>query len=510
MTDIVFAFEVHQPFRVRKDYFWEHNMFKRLSGDELFDYYFDTNLNREIFERASRKCYFPSNQIILEAIDESKREKKRVKVSFSLSGVFLEQCERFNKDVLNSFKQLASTNCVEFIGQTYFHSLCGLYPRKDEFIEQVELHKQTIRDLLGVQPTFFENTELLYNNNVAKNVQELGYLGIFTEGAERILGNRSPNYVYSAKDCSKIRILLRNYKLTDDIGFRFSSRWWNEWPLTADKYINWLSSTPGQCIVIFPDYETFGEHHWPETGIHEFLSHLLRLINEKPNLKMETPSEVVKKNNPQEEIDVPEFGTVSWADTERNASGWLGNTMQWAYYTSTRDIEPLVKESQDRGLLKMWRYFQISDHLYYMFASGGGPGEVHVYFSPFGSPVDAFVTSQGAIMDFEWRLKSVVVASNEPFKFHTGIGEENYTGFIALSLRGFMDCLSRVDLKSIEFHNARGDFEEWAATGLRDETLATEFKKNSKLKRSNLRKTLIDVVRNRLDEYVNFTCTNKR
>jgi len=292
LTEIVFVFEVHQPHRLRKNYFWENKTFRRLRKEELFDYYFNHEMDREIFERACKKCYFPSNQILLDLIDEHKREKKQVKVSFSISGVFLEQCEMFNKDLLESFKQLVETGCVELLGQTYYHSLASLYPEREEFIEQVKMHQQTTKDLLGYTPKVFENTELIYNNAIAKTAEDLGYKGIFTEGIERILHGKSPNYMYKPKGCTKIKVLLRNYKLTDDIGFRFSARWWSEWPLTADKYASWLAATPGQCINIFPDYETFGEHHWPETGIHEFLRHLPKKILEWQHLNMATPSDV--------------------------------------------------------------------------------------------------------------------------------------------------------------------------------------------------------------------------
>ena len=476
LTDIVFTFKVHQPHRINKKFFWDRKMFRRLRKEDLFDFYFDQQKDRQLFERACRKCYFPSNEILLELIDEFKREKKRVKVAFSISGIFLEQCEMFNKDLLESFKQLGETGCVEFLNQTYYHSLTGLYPVRDEFIEQVRMHRRIMKDLLNVEPTVFENTELLYNNAIAKTVEKLGYAGIFMEGVERILKGRSPNYVYKAKNCERIRVLLRNYKLTDDVGFRFSLRSWNEWPLTAEKYASWLAATPGQYINIFPDYETFGEHHWPETGIHDFLKSLPREILRWEHLRMATPSEVLSKYKPVGQIDVPELGgTVSWADLERDVSCWLGNTMQWAYYTTTRDLEPLVKESKDEDFVKIWRYFLTSDHLYYMFTAGGAPGEVHSYFSPYGSPTDAFVTAQGAILDFESRLRLYVIAANEPFLFYTGPGEENLTGIRAWSLKGLVDAIEKVDPKSIEFHNQRGDFVKWATFSLRDDKLARRF-----------------------------------
>lgn len=500
MTDIVFVFEVHQPHRLRRNLFWENKILKRVNKEELFNYYFDHAVDREVFERTCKKCYFPSNRILLDLIDEHKREKKQVKVSFSISGIFLEQCEMFNKDLLESFKQLAETGCVEFLSQTYYHSLASLYPESEEFIEQVKMHHQTMKDLLGYTPKVFENTELLYNNVIAKTIEKLGYKGIFTEGIERILHGRSPNHLYTPNNCEKIKLLLRNYKLTDDLGFRFSARWWSEWPLTADKYASWLAATPGNCINIFPDYETFGEHHWPETGIHEFLKHLPRNILKWWQLHMATPSEVIEKYVPVGEIDVSELGgTVSWADLERDTSCWLGNTMQWAYYTSVRKLQPIVKETEDREFLRIWRCFQTSDHLYYMFTSGGGPGEVHSYFSHFKFPADAYVTAQSAILDFENRIKLASIAANEPFLFYTGIGKKHYTGTMAWTLKGFIEALQKVNIKSVEFHVRHQNFEEWAKNSLRDNTLAEQLKKIrlSRLKGEKLRKSIIKVAKER-------------
>jgi alpha-amylase len=497
------VFEVHQPHRLKRNLFWENKVFKRLKKKELFCYYFDNDVDREILKRAARKCYFPSNQILLDLIDRHRKEKRQVKVSFSVSGVFLEQCEMFDKDLLETFRQLARTGCVEFLNQTYYHSISSLYPEKDEFIEQVKMHRQAVKDLLGFAPNVFENTELLYNNAIARIVENLGYKGIFTEGVERILGEKSPNYIYTPKGCKKIRVLLRNYKLTDDIGFRFSARWWSEWPLTADKYAHWLADTPGQCINIFPDYETFGEHHWPETGIHSFLRHLPQEILKWEHLQMATPSEVIEKHAPLGEVDVPETGgTVSWADLERDSSGWLGNAMQWAYYTSLRRLEPIIKEADDQEFLKLWRYFQTSDHLYYMFTAGGGPGEVHSYFSPFESPMDAFVAAQALILDFESRLRIATLTANEPFLFYTGMGEENFTGVMSWSLKGFMKALQTVDTKAVEFHNGRGDFEGWAEHSLQDKVLSEQLKKTrtAKLEGEALRKAIISATEKRFNE----------
>jgi alpha-amylase len=503
VTDVVFVFEVHQPHRLRKNLFWENKVFKRAKKEELFNYYFDNEVDREIFERAAKKCYFPSNQILLDAIDEQKKSKSQVKVSFSLSGVFLEQCEMFNPDLLESFKQLAKTGCVEFLDQTYYHSIASLYPEKEEFIEQVKLHRDIIKSLLGYTPTVFENTELLYNNRIAKIVEDLGYKGIFTEGVEKILKEKSPNYLYTPNGTQKIRLFLRNYKLTDDIGFRFSARWWSEWPLTADKYAHWLADTKGDCVNIFPDYETFGEHHWPETGIHGFLRHLPEEILKWPHLHMATPSEVIDKHAPAGEVDFPETGgTVSWADLERDSSGWLGNSMQWAYYTNLQRLEPLIKEADDPEFQRLWRYFQTSDHLYYMFAKGGGPGEVHSYFSPFESPVNAFVAAETALFDFENRVRLATLTANEPFLFCTGSGKENFTGTMTWSLKGFLKALETVDVEALEFHNNRGDFESWAQYSLQDEALSAQLKKcrTTKLKGEILRGTLVKAVQRRFSK----------
>ncbi len=499
MTDIVFVFEVHQPHRLRRRLFWEGKIFRRLNKTELFKYYFDDEVDREIFKRAARKCYFPSNQILLDLIDKHKHDRKPVKVSFSISGVFLEQCEMFDRDLLDTFQQLAASGQVELLNQTYYHSISSLYPEKEEFIEQVKMHNQTVKTLLGYTPSVFENTELLYNNTIAKTVETLGFKGIYTEGVEKILGEKSPNYIYYPKGTKKLRVLLRNYKLTDDIGFRFSARWWPEWPLTADKYAGWLAGTEGKCINIFPDYETFGEHHWPETGIHDFLRHLPEEILKHNNLNMATPSEIIDKHSPSGEIDAPEVqGTVSWADVQRDQTGWLGNVMQWAYYVTLRRLEPLVKESDDNELLKLWRDFQISDHLYYMFTAGGGPGEVHSYFSPYESPMDAFVVAQTLLNDFEARLRLTVLTANEPFMFHTGIGKEHYTGITAWSLKGFMKSLKTVNVKSIEFHVSNGDFENWIRHSLKDTELAVKLReiKASKEKGERLRKKTIVAVKN--------------
>jgi alpha-amylase len=501
VTDIVFIFEVHQPTRFRKDFFWAGRSFRRVRQPALFEHYFDREADRAIFDRVSRKCYLPANQILLSVIEEHRRDARPVKVAFSVSGVFLEQCEALNRDVLESFRQLAQSGAVEFLGQTYYHSLAGLYPDRTEFAEQVRLHREALRSFLGQAPRVFENTELLYNNAIARAVEELGFEGLCAEGADRVLAARSPNHLYRPLGTERLRLLLRNYRLTDDIGFRFSARWWSEWPLTAEKYASWLAAAPGDCVCIFPDYETFGEHHWPETGIHEFLRHLPGAILAHPHLMLASPSDVLAKHTPVGELDVPELGgTVSWADLERTTSSWLGNSLQWAYYARVRDLGPLVGETGDPEFLRLWRHFQISDHLYYMFTGAGGPGEVHSYFSPYGSPSDAFVTCQASLADLEARVRAYAVTPDEPFRFHRRAGDAGYTGIEARSLAGFGAAIQRAPSEAITFHAARGDFGNWAATSFHDSRLAGALRIAERAKGSptTLRGRLLQVVKQRL------------
>jgi len=470
---ICLAFEVHQPFRLRKDFFWTKQMFRRdLKSGDFFDYYFSDDKNSEIFEKVARKCYCPTNELILRLVDDY----TNFKVTYSISGVFLEQCERYKlgKEVLEDFQQLASSKKVEFLDQTFYHSLVGLYEEEGEFIEQVRLHRASMRDLLGYEPTFFENTELLYNNRVAWLAEQMGYRGIFAEGVERVLNRRSPNYVYEPIGCKNLKVLLRNYQLTDDIGFRFSLKSWNEYPLSASKYAAWLNATPGQCITIFMDYETFGEHHWEDTGIFEFLRDLPRQVL---NYEMEflTPSEIVAKYRPIGVIDVENLETTSWADVEKDTSCFIGNTMQWACYEYLRWLEPMVKESMDDALLKIWRYLGISDHLYYMFTLGGASGDVHSYFSYFEKPYDAFVTLFSVIHDFDNRLRAAIKRAEYPFEFRDGVK--------VWSLKDLCEHIKRIAGgeagESLRAYLEKGDFGRWVKESIGDVEIAKKLQELS-------------------------------
>lgn len=484
MTDVSLCFEVHQPLRLKKSFFWEKSQLREVVPSSLYDFYFDDAENRRIFERVSSKCYLPANEIILESIRKFEESDKPFKAAYSLSGVFIDQCRMYKPEVLDSFIELADTGMVEFLDQTYYHSLTSLFFDKLEFFEQVKMHREMIWDIFGLQPTTFENTELIYNDEVAKLADSMGYKAIFTEG---IIAD--PNYVYRPKG-SKMALLLRNYQLTDDVGFRFSSHSWEEYPLTADKYSAWLAATPGQCINIFCDYETFGEHQWIETGIFEFLRYLPQKVLEQENLKFATPGEIARDMPPKGEISVEKH--ISWADIERDTSCWLGNALQHACFAYLERLEGPAKESPDRDLLDIWRLLGLSDHLYYMFTHGGAPGEVHSYFSPYGNPFDAAVTYSSVLSDLHYRLKRRLKLADEQFRF--SLGQDQLTGDAAWSLEGLYRVLPRIKLKSLEYHNRRGDFASWARTSLGDEWLAEEMESLRDLKGKELKNKLLEAV----------------
>lgn len=408
MGSIVLGFEIHQPLRV-----------KHLPGPsdgvhdgQLTDHYFSSNgLNKFVFDRAAQRCYLPTAKILLEHIDTFKGQQREFKCAFNVSGVWLEQCEKWQPDLLDLFKQLADSGRAEFLGSTYFHSISSLFKNHTEFIEQVKMHDQAIEDLLGVKPQVMLNTEMLYNNLIAKTAENLGFKGIITEGVERVLGWRSPNFVYARgpvgdndKQLSeRIRVLTRNYRLSDDVGYRFSAQHWDQWPLTAEKYAIWLSSTPGPIIPLFIDFETFGEHHPESTGIFYFLKAFPWKTFDWKNLNFVTPSEAIDRHTPSDQIDVHGDATVSWADMERDASAWLGNSMQKMAFDELETLEPIVKIN-GKVHLRMWRLLQQSDLLYYMCTKHWADGDVHKYFSPFATPHDAFINVVGGLSEIKVRL----------------------------------------------------------------------------------------------------------
>jgi alpha-amylase len=388
MRSVCFYFEVHQPHRLK--WFWPDS---RSAG---FGRYFDDNVNREIFRRVAEKCYLPANRTMLELIDEN---EGKLKLSMSVTGTLLSQCERWGEDVLETFRDLADTGCMEFIDETYYHSLASLFDSGDEFTDQVMEHRTAMSNLLGVEPQVLRNTELLYNNSIAALAEKMGYKAILTEGIERVLEGRSPNHVYKARDGS-IAVLLRNYKLSDDIGYRFSSRWWEEYPLTANKWADWVSRSAGETANIFMDYETFGEHQWADTGIFAFLRALPGEVMDR-GVQFLTPSETIGRYAPAGDIDIGDFSTISWADIERDTSAWLGNDMQRRCFEEAKLLGPYVKATGDPELLKIWKHLLTSDHYYYMSTKWLGDGDVHSYFSIHSSPYDAGINFMAAMMDFK-------------------------------------------------------------------------------------------------------------
>ncbi len=387
MVSVCFYFQLHQPIRLRKYSVFEIGYHKG---------YFDDVKNEAIIRKVTHKCYLPTNKLILDLINKT---DGKFKVAYSMTGIVLEQLERFAPDVIDSFKELVDTGCVEILDETYYHTLSFLYS-KDEFREQVELHNKKIKQLFNFKPKVFRNTELVYNNEIAAFVEKMGYKGIIAEGADPILDWRSPNFVYRPKGLSNVKLLLKNYRLSDDIAFRFSEKGWEEYPLTAPKYANWISKINGNGNVVnlFMDYETFGEHQWEDKGIFEFLKHLPSEIFKHKDNDFVTPSEAIKRYDAVAELDYSHY--VSWADIERDLSAWLGNRMQQEAIKEIYLLETAVKLSRNPALIDEWRKLQTSDHFYYMCTKWFNDGDVHKYFNPYDSPYEAFIAYMNILNDF--------------------------------------------------------------------------------------------------------------
>jgi len=377
MASVCFYFQVHQPFRLR-----HYTVFDKT------DKYFDERKNAVICRKVANKCYLPTNRLLLKLI---RKFDGRFKIAYSITGVLLEQLHSYAPEVMSTFDALARTGCVEFLAETYYHSLSFLYSHK-EFLEQVAKHAKTIESLFGQKPRVFRNTELIYNNELASLIESTGeFDAILTEGADHILGHRSPNFVYQPEGCGRLKLLLKNYSLSDDIAFRFSNRHWSQWPLTAEKFAQWIHDVNGNGNVInlFMDYETFGEHQWKDTGIFDFMRHLPARILDHPDNDFKTPSEVIAAFQPVDTVDVPHL--ISWADTERDLSAWLGNPMQSSAIHELYRLEKNIKQTGDEKLISDWRRLQISDHFYYMCTKYFADGDVHKYFNPYDSPYDSFI-----------------------------------------------------------------------------------------------------------------------
>lgn len=412
---VCFYFQVHQPYRLKDLRITDIGEMHGLD-------YFDDVRNREIFCKVAEKCYLPANKRLLQML----KDNPDFSVAFSLSGVFLDQCSEYGPDVLQSFRALAKTGRVEFLAETYYHSLSYLYSM-EEFCVQVSKHVATIKKLFGVTPTVFRNTELVFSNEIAQAARLLGFNGILCEGADRLLEGRSPNIPYETpmfdlprnsrnviakyrihrKVPKSIKVLLKNYRLSDDIAFRFSDRSWCEYPLNSEKFVDWVAGNIGHSVNLFMDYETFGEHQWADTGIFDFLTVLPAALAQR-GISCKSPSRIIAEwgEKPCPVIDAHQY--VSWADMERDLSAWRGNHLQEAAFNGIYRLEKLVKSVADPAITETWRKLQTSDHFYYLSTKYWSDGDVHKYFSPYSSPYEAYRRFSHAIEDLRFTLEEAV------------------------------------------------------------------------------------------------------
>ena len=400
MTSVCFYFQVHQPYRLKDYGFFKIGIDHSYEADEK---------NREILNKVADKCYIPANNKMLDLID---RFDGNFKIAFSFSGTVLEQFEKYRPDVLASFKKLVKTGMVEILSETYYHSLSFPNSRK-EFERQVKLHADKVKELFGVTPTVFRNTELIFNNDIAFMAHKMGFKGILCEGVDRFLKERSPNFLYYSQGSKEIKCLLKNYTFSDDIAFRFSNRGWKEYPLTAAKFSKWVHNLDGKSDVInlFMDYETFGEHQWTETGIFKFLDTLPSELLKHQNFDFKTPSEVIEAYQAKETYDVPTY--TSWADQERDLSAWLENAMQKEALQRIYNLEEKVLKTKDKTLIDTWSRLQTSDHFYYMSTKFMTDGDVHQYFSPYATPFDAYINYMNVLSDFEKVVEDLSIVKKD-------------------------------------------------------------------------------------------------
>ncbi len=388
-------FHVHQPHRIKR-----YRVFDIGNDSEYFNADDGSDLNNEkVLRKVAEKSYIPTTRLLQNLLEKY----PEFRFSLSFSGTVLDQFEAYLPDVLHSFQELVKSGRVEILADTYYHSLAFFYSRS-EFERQVELHKNRIQELFGYTPRVFRNTELSYTNSLAKWCEDNGYLGIMAEGWDPILGWRSPNYLYTPKGCSTIKVLLKNYKLSDDIAFRFGNKGWASYPLSSDTYAQWVHAHhgDGETINLFMDFETFGEHQWEDTGIFNFLSALPEKILSHGETSFKTASETVGAYNSVGEIDVPHI--LTWADTDRDLTAWVGNDIQRDAISSIYAMESDVLATEDIALIETWRKLQTSDHFYYMCTKWSDDGDVHAYFSPYQSPYDAYIAFMNALSDLQLRV----------------------------------------------------------------------------------------------------------
>ena len=387
---VCFYFQVHQPDRLRQFRFFD-------IGNDY--HYLDDFANRTIVRRIADRCYLPMNDLLLDLI---RQHKGAFRVAFSISGVAIEQFQKYTPDVIDKFKALSDTGCVEFLAETYSHSLASL-ASTSEFKKQVKQHSELIKSVFGVKPTTFRNTELIYSDAIGATVSEMGYSAMLSEGAKHVLGWKSPDFVYTNAINPRLKLLLRNFNLSDDIAFRFSNRSWGEWPLTAGKYASWVCAAleKGDVVNLFMDYETFGEHQKASTGIFDFMKALPGELLSR-GVEFVKPSEVVVKHQPVAPLHVP--FPISWADEERDTSAWLGNELQEEAFNKVYALESDTLKTKDDKLVSIYRKLQESDHFYYMCTKFFSDGSVHSYFNPYDTPYEAFINYMNVLSDFELRV----------------------------------------------------------------------------------------------------------
>ena len=399
---ICLYFQVHQPNRLRLYRFFD------IGKDS---HYYDDFANRTILRRVAQKCYLPMNALLLELIEAN---KGAFKVAFSISGSVLEQFDRYAPEVIESFRKLAQTGSVEFLSETYYHSLASL-ASPIEFKNQVLKHKAAIEHYFGVTPKAFRNTELIYSDAIGEMVYDMGFKTMLTEGARHVLGWKSPNFIYSCAQAPSLKLLLKNSSLSDDIAFRFSDRGWSDWPLTGEKYLGWLkSSAQNEDIVnLFMDYETFGEHQKAASGIFDFMRALPQIVINDGEFEFVTPTQAAKKHRPVGELDV--MDPISWADEERDVTAWLGNELQNDAFNKLNDQAEKLALLNDEALWSDFGHLQESDHFYYMCTKFFSDGAVHKYFNPYDTPYEAFINYMNVLSDFILRVDDAISISDVNF-----------------------------------------------------------------------------------------------
>jgi alpha-amylase len=366
--------------------------------------YLDDFTNRAIMQKVARQCYLPMNALLLKLIKEN---KGAFKCSFSITGSAVEQFRAYAPEVLDSFRALAETGCVEFLAETYSHSLAAL-SSKEDFVEQVKLHSKMIKDEFGKKPVAFRNTELIYSDQIGEMVAGLGFKTILAEGAKHVMGWKSPNYIYTNAIDNSLRVLLRNYKLSDDIAFRFSNQGWDQYPLTADKFAQWVKEDNGDVVNLFMDYETFGEHQKADTGIFDFMKAMPAAVLSKGDICFSTVSEAAKSSQPVGVLHCPHV--MSWADEERDVTAWLGNELQNEAFSKLYALKDKVKALKSADYEYVWNFMQTSDHFYYMATKWLSDGDVHSYFNPYGSSYEAFINYMNVLSDFEIEIDKALAA----------------------------------------------------------------------------------------------------